>query len=87
MTAISHLDRFAFTGTHSKTLFHPACTGLPPPQPLSTILHCPAFADVSASCHKQESKNGALHQPPASIGPFKLHRRPPPQRLPSSRCI
>ena len=50
-------------------------------------LEGPASVNPQRSMSRTRVQNSAMTHLPASIGPFKLHKRPPPQRLPSSRCI
>ena len=37
--------------------------------------------------HHQAEKIGCIASTAGGIGSFKSHKRPPPQRLPSCRCI
>jgi hypothetical protein len=50
-------------------------------------LHAPTSINPQRSMPLTRVKKSGVASTAASIGAFKLHKRPPPQRLPSSRCI
>ena len=88
MNRSPHLDPSAFIGAHREVPSHFGLQRLPAAVIAArSALQGPASIDHQGRTAPIRSQTETMSRSPAFIGAFKLHKRPPPHRLPSSRCI